>query len=252
MQRVACATSEKTASSRAAWAAMLAAAYVIAACSAVDEPVPLAGTGSAESLALESVPPGSVATGDGIEVPPPPFTPGVFPCSDCHDPSVPVNTTRREMKTAHTDIAFHHDAEHRWCLDCHSVVDRDKLHLASGELIEFTESYKLCGQCHGDKYRDWRAGVHGRRSGDWDGHKSYLLCVHCHNSHSPAFQPLKPEPPPVRPVGAASVGPAGATQVRPAGATQVGPTSTIQVGPANATQAGPAGATAVHPPERQP
>ena len=75
----------------------------------------------------------------------------------------------------------------------------DKLHLASGELIDFEESYKLCGQCHGDKYRDWRSGVHGRRSGNWDGEKTYLLCVHCHYSHAPAFQPLVPERPPQRP-----------------------------------------------------
>ena len=46
---------------------------------------------------------------------------------------------------------------------------------------------------------DWRAGVHGRRSGLWNGKKSYLLCVHCHNPHSPRFKPLAPEPPPRRP-----------------------------------------------------
>lgn len=136
-----------------------------------------------------------------IEVPPPPFTEGVFPCSDCHDPEIPTNTRRRTLKAAHQEIELKHDAEHRWCLDCHSAVDHDKLHLASGELVDFTESYKLCGQCHGDKYRDWRAGVHGRRSGSWDGHKTYLLCVNCHNAHSPAFQPLKPKPPPTRPHG---------------------------------------------------
>jgi hypothetical protein len=165
------------------------------------------GTDEEDSLAVRSVPPASDAAAsspeDRIEVPPPPFTPGVFPCSDCHDPSIPVNTKRRPMQMAHQDIRFHHDDEHRWCLDCHSAVDRDRLHLANGDLVEFTESYKLCGQCHGDKYRDWRAGVHGRRSGDWDGHKTYLLCVHCHNSHSPAFQPLAPEPPPARPGGGA-------------------------------------------------
>ena len=143
----------------------------------------------------------AVPVKEEIEVPPPPFSEGVFPCSDCHDPTLPVNTKRRELSMAHQEIKLQHDVEHRWCLDCHSAADRDKLHLASGELIEFTESYKLCGQCHGDKYRDWRAGVHGRRSGNWDGHKTYLLCVHCHNSHSPAFKPLKPLPPPNRPHG---------------------------------------------------
>ncbi len=143
--------------------------------------------------------PANVVIEGELEVPPPPFTEGAFPCSDCHDPAVPPNTRRRELKLAHTEIKLHHDAEHRWCLDCHSADNRDKLHLASGELIDFTESYKLCGQCHGDKYRDWRAGVHGRRSGNWDGHKKYLLCVNCHNSHAPKFQPLKPLPPPIRP-----------------------------------------------------
>jgi formate-dependent nitrite reductase cytochrome c552 subunit len=136
-----------------------------------------------------------------IEVPPPPFSEGVFPCTDCHDPTLPMNLKRRKLQIAHQEIDLQHDAEHRWCLDCHSASDRDKLHLAGGELIEFTESYKLCGQCHGDKYRDWRAGVHGRRSGNWDGHKTYLLCVNCHNAHSPAFKPLKPLPPPARPHG---------------------------------------------------
>lgn len=136
-----------------------------------------------------------------VEVPPPPFSDGAFPCSDCHDPEIPVNTRRRELTMAHEEIVLQHDAEHRWCLDCHAPDNRDRLRLASGELIDFTESYRLCGQCHGDKYRDWRAGVHGRRSGMWDGHKTYLLCVHCHDSHAPAFKPIQPMPAPDRPLG---------------------------------------------------
>jgi hypothetical protein len=134
-----------------------------------------------------------------FEVPPPPFTEGAFPCSDCHDPEIEVNTTRRPMRAAHQEIVLRHDEANRWCLDCHSAEDRDRLHLASGERIDFSESYRLCGQCHGDKYRDWRAGVHGRRTGNWDGEKRYLLCVNCHNAHSPRFAPIQPEPPPVRP-----------------------------------------------------
>ena len=50
-----------------------------------------------------------------------------------------------------------------------------------------------------EKLRDWRAGVHGKRTGSWNGQKQYLLCVNCHNPHSPHFQPLKPMPPPVPP-----------------------------------------------------
>lgn len=134
-----------------------------------------------------------------IEVDPPPFSEGVFPCTDCHDPDVPVRGTRRQLEFAHREIVLRHDEENRWCLDCHSQVDFDKLHLASGELIDFEESYRLCGQCHGDKYRDWRRGVHGRRSGRWDEEKTYLLCVHCHNAHAPAFAPIVPSSPPRRP-----------------------------------------------------
>ena len=87
----------------------------------------------------------------------------------------------------------------RWCFDCHEAEDRDQLRLINGTMVPFTESYRLCGQCHGTIYRDWRSGIHGRRTGNWDGPKTYLLCAHCHNPHHPKFEPMKPLPPPVRP-----------------------------------------------------
>ena len=134
-----------------------------------------------------------------IAVTPPPFTDGIFPCNDCHGDMSP-NPTRRVLTDMHDDISgiFDHDSENRWCLDCHDVNNRDSLRLASGKLLDFKESYKLCGQCHGDKLRDWRVGVHGKRTGEWNGKKEYLLCVSCHNPHSPRFQPIKPEPAPFR------------------------------------------------------
>jgi hypothetical protein len=135
-----------------------------------------------------------------VEVPPPPFSEGIFPCTDCHDnKELKPNRTRRELKDAHDDIVLKHDEEHRWCLDCHDADNRDRLHLASGQPVPFEESYQLCGQCHGEKYRDWRAGVHGRRSGYWNGEKTYLLCVHCHSPHQPRFKAIAPKPAPNRP-----------------------------------------------------
>jgi len=149
-----------------------------------------------------------------FETPAPPFELGLFPCSGCH--AEPGNPQRR-------DLAFHDEVqplahgEGRWCLDCHDHKNRDVLHLTNGEPVPYAESYRLCGQCHGDKLRDWKMGVHGKRIGNWDGKKTYFLCVHCHNPHSPRFQgvdeltvngqllqrpsatPTRPEPRPRRP-----------------------------------------------------
>jgi len=135
-----------------------------------------------------------------IQVPRPPFSEGIFPCTSCHDgKSMKVNTQRRELVDMHGDIRLNHGPESRWCLDCHDAGSRDNLHLASGEKVDFTVSYRLCGQCHGDKLRDWRVGVHGKRTGSWNGPKQYLLCVHCHDPHAPRFKALKPMAPPIRP-----------------------------------------------------
>jgi hypothetical protein len=134
-----------------------------------------------------------------IAVESPPFSEGIYPCNDCHKDLKP-NPLRRALVDMHDSISsiFDHDSENRWCLDCHDMNDRNYLRLANGKLLDFSESYKLCGQCHGDKLRDWKVGVHGKRTGEWNGKKQYLLCVHCHNPHSPRFKALTPLPPPVR------------------------------------------------------
>jgi hypothetical protein len=130
----------------------------------------------------------------------PPLTPGIFPCSACHEGMEP-DFKKREL-TEHTQIKLHHAPEVlTWCLSCHDAKNRDKLHLVNGDLVDFTESYRLCGQCHGTNYRDWKAGIHGKRVGYFTGgQRTYFLCVNCHNPHDPKFKPLKPEPPPFRPL----------------------------------------------------
>ncbi|MDA3954054.1 MAG: hypothetical protein PF485_10420 [Bacteroidales bacterium] len=133
-----------------------------------------------------------------IAASPPPFSDEyIFPCSECHA-EMEVNTQPRLLEM-HEEIveSYNHDSENRWCLACHDANIRDSLRLASGKLLDFKESYKLCGQCHGDKLRDWKAGIHGKRTGYWNGKKEYLLCVHCHDPHSPRFKKFKPDPPPV-------------------------------------------------------
>lgn len=148
---------------------------------------------------LEKAPAEVVLQDEEIAVEAPPFSDGIFPCTECHAYYDP-NPVRRELVDMHEEISatFDHDEENRWCLDCHDMDNRDSLRFASGKLLDFKESYKLCGQCHGDKLRDWKVGVHGKRKGEWDGKKEYLLCVNCHNPHSPKFEPMVPEPPPIR------------------------------------------------------
>jgi len=156
------------------------------------------GVGGSEAPPPPAAPAESPTAAERLEIPPPPFSEGIFPCSSCHA-DLKVNRERRPLTQMHDDVQLRHDEQHRWCLDCHDATNRDRLHLASGELVPFEQSYLLCGQCHGEKLRDWRAGVHGRRTGYWNGPKRYLLCAHCHNPHQPRFRALPPKPAPQRP-----------------------------------------------------
>ncbi len=151
-----------------------------------------------ESFFTSSIPKAT----EEFPVSPPPMTEGIFPCSNCHT-SMEVNPKKRELMEEHTNIKLRHAETMRWCLDCHDGKNRDKLRLYNGELIDFDESYRLCGECHGTTYRDWKAGIHGKRTGYFmgPGKRTYLLCANCHNPHDPKFKPLKPEPPPERPMG---------------------------------------------------
>lgn len=119
-----------------------------------------------------------------------------WPCSDCHEDE-PTNPEVRKLEDEHDAMEFKHGT--LWCLDCHDAEDRDSLHLADRSLVSFSESWRLCTRCHGQKLADWRAGVHGKRTGHWWGPKEYRPCVACHNPHSPPFAPLEPKPIPLRP-----------------------------------------------------
>ena len=120
-----------------------------------------------------------------------------FPCNDCHDGA--GNPKQRELVDEHDTIKLKHAEEDRWCLDCHDLKKRNFFAKANGDLVPFDQSYRLCGQCHGTIFRDWKAGIHGKRIGSWNGDKQYFQCVNCHDPHNPRFKPLKPEPAPLEP-----------------------------------------------------
>jgi hypothetical protein len=127
-----------------------------------------------------------------VLVPPPPIDDEYFPCEDCHederaDPVVRELDEHDNIELAHGDL---------WCLDCHDSDQRDLLHLPDASPVKMAESWRLCSRCHAKKMPDWRAGVHGKRRGNWRGPKEQLVCVACHTPHAPLFKPLEPKPPP--------------------------------------------------------
>ena len=147
-------------------------------------------------------------------VPPPLVYQGLFPCQACHRKDIrgvssPLDQGKsflgkflrapdpkpRTLVRMHRDVELKH-ADWQWCLDCHNKDERNYLRLINGDTISFEQSHRLCGQCHGLIYRDWKRGIHGRRVGQWNGKKLYLLCAHCHDPHKPKFRKLMAQDPP--------------------------------------------------------
>ncbi len=97
-----------------------------------------------------------------------------------------------------------------WCMDCHHNTQRNRLVDNFGDPVSFDQPQLLCGKCHGDKLRDWRDGIHGKRTGEWasTGKKRWFTCTECHNPHNVqdgarnrGFIQIAPESPPQLPLG---------------------------------------------------
>ena len=110
---------------------------------------------------------------------------------------------------------FQHGRGAIWCLDCHHITQRNKLVNHFGDPVDIEQSPVLCGKCHGDKLRDWRDGIHGKRIGQFvsGGKQRWFTCVECHNPHNVqqgdrnrGFAQLQPEPPPQLPPGMKDAG----------------------------------------------
>ncbi|MBC8294134.1 MAG: hypothetical protein H8E45_13410 [Proteobacteria bacterium] len=120
-----------------------------------------------------------------------------YGCVECHR-NFSLDNKRRQRLAEHTSIELDHGANSR-CDNCHLLDKLDVLVDYEGSHIAFEESEKLCGKCHGPKYRDWKEGVHGRPNGYWlasRGESVKATCVQCHSPHSPAFKPMTPAPAP--------------------------------------------------------
>ena len=120
---------------------------------------------------------------------------------------VPIPTMEGMMPDAKN---FQHGRGGIWCLDCHHTTQRNKLVDNFGDPVSIEQPQLLCGKCHGDKLRDWRDGIHGKRIGEWasTGKKRWFTCTECHNPHNVqdgarnrGFIQIAPEAPPQLPRG---------------------------------------------------
>lgn len=115
------------------------------------------------------------------------------------------------MEAMVPDLAnLQHGRGRIWCMDCHHTTKRNMLVDHYGDPISFDQPQLLCGKCHGDKLRDWRDGIHGKRIGEFTstGKKRWFTCTECHNPHNVqdgarnrGFVQLQPEPSPQLPKG---------------------------------------------------
>lgn len=121
-------------------------------------------------------------------------------CNTCHTtrPANRQNRNAEDLDQFHQGLKINHGKQA--CVACHDQRDGYvSLHLADGLAIEFSDSMRLCAQCHGSQFRDYEHGSHGGMNGYWDrtrGPRERNHCLHCHDPHAPQIEVVQPVPGP--------------------------------------------------------
>lgn len=130
--------------------------------------------------------------------------PVMVSCATCHDTRKPDLTT----STAEALDEFHQGMKYKHgsltCLSCHNAGDYSTLKRADGSSLDFSDSLKLCAQCHGPQFRDYQNGSHGGMNGYWDlkqGPRERNHCTNCHDPHHPVYPLVRPVFPPKPVIG---------------------------------------------------
>jgi hypothetical protein len=122
-----------------------------------------------------------------------------YPCTSCHPVTMLPGTDQPSKRLpngfkGHEVVLIGHQAlgqGSKACQVCHDDPNRDpgKLKLADGTLIPITGDVALvCYRCHSTKYKEWKAGEHGK-------HQGKCTADGCHDPHTPQFiyaEPLRP------------------------------------------------------------
>ena len=112
-----------------------------------------------------------------------------YPCTSCHPVAAGSIRAGRKLPNdfkGHGIVLIEHDALGQGstaCLVCHDDPSRNpgKLKLIDGSLIDITgDVSRVCFRCHSAKYKEWKAGTHGR-------HQPKCTASGCHDPHSPGW-----------------------------------------------------------------
>lgn len=118
-----------------------------------------------------------------------------YPCKKCHQ-HVDPNLEKPRFKPTHSELRLKHMDGIDRCYLCHDSKEVTKLRLLTGGTTTIDKAHVLCGQCHGEKLRDWKRNLHGKQIGNWMGYRQKLTCCDCHDAHAPTYPKAKAQPAP--------------------------------------------------------
>lgn len=120
------------------------------------------------------------------------------PCTKCHPVAVgsdgkPVGKLPNGFKKHEIELEVHDvlGTSDKACLACHQSPQENpgKLVLPDASLVDITgDISRVCQRCHFEKYREWKAGVHGKEA-------PKCTAAGCHDPHTPSWVYVAALPP---------------------------------------------------------
>jgi hypothetical protein len=112
------------------------------------------------------------------------------PCTRCHPVTTdaddePIRPLPNGFKKHEITLEVHDTLGkgETACLACHDSPQRDpgKLLTPDGTFVDVTgDVSRVCQKCHFEKYREWKAGIHGKR-------QPKCTSGGCHDPHTPSW-----------------------------------------------------------------
>ncbi len=91
----------------------------------------------------------------------------------------------------HVGISPTHGTRDLSCNSCHDINNHNFLRGFKDHPADFTNPSPTCARCHLEKFRSWKKGLHGKRTGGWMQPKIQFHCIDCHNPHKVKFPSMQ-------------------------------------------------------------